>query len=1155
MKTFLKKITIIITILIIMLSSCFDSNLVLEVQADTPTDAQVECGNILSAFCINFYNNYGQNTKYDETYLNGVGRDDAYKGNMYNGKWEMDCVGWVSFAYHQSLKIGGDSFTYFACPPGKPSNGEWQSGSVDNGVELVAGSFSGELSVTESDLNPGDILFVNPSNYAHVLIYVGEDEYGKGKVIHSFGGEPTLLYDNLSDFNYCAVARITPEVAESVITSGKATEIFNGQGGITSSDIKGGKGNFINMGTMDGEFSQITYNLEWILDSLSQILDWLIGIATYLIRMVFLGWAGLFEMIINGIMSAITDEDASLTIEKLVTNRVPILDANFFNFAKAGGEDIAADSVLYVIRENIAMWYYIIRNITIIGLLITLIYIGIRMAISTVAESKAKYKSMLINWVVSFIIVFFIHYIMIAIMQINEIFIDTIKSTMGAEESLYDTVRNQSYAIQASVGWPATIMYILLIYLLVRFLIVYIKRFLTIGILTFLAPIVAIGYAIDKIKDNKSQSLSNWLREYTINVIIQAVHCLLYYLFITLAFNVAGKSLRGILLALLLVNFVLKAEKIFKTIFGMKSKSGSLQDTVDSAIGILAAAKVGGKLIKTNAKAVGLVAKPITKPIRGFRNSVNNVKRQNKISDIKTALDDAKQAGSTSIFINGNEIEVGDLLEQAEMSGKDTLDVASDIQDELDDMKLEDREFAKSAIKGTLKDIAGTAGMIAAAPMMIVDEGVGSGLMMAAKGLKTGTIKGYKKQYIDENYNKNYKGLKGQARKLAKKQAKRGRRLARLDPGLLAAKQIGNVQNFNRTRRMSSAQYRMANRYLEEQIQNEYDKLQQDPNIDKKELENVLNNANTLIPEEIITDTVYRMSLNIDIDATVERYEQEVGKKLTDNTKTESINTVAIEGIKEISGKVTNFKDLDDEIDIYQLDHTREITIDKKIYVKNIKAEIKKDLENDKKIVRIDKKKVKEVEINGKKIAGKEVTEKDIKKAFEKMTPEERKKIMLRAATNSNGAVEGIDDSLLEQRSNMRLADINKVIDDINKQTNNSIDTKEFKNNFNNVIRGRISAINGQAEDSITISQIQSVVSQMSGEQIISALTEAGTKNNVVLDKKYNKKEYETILKLMEQKKYNDFVLSKIGYDQEEAALITKRIKQRKDSKKGAKKK
>lgn len=154
----------------------------------------------------------------------------------------------------------------------------------------------------------------------------------------------------------------------------------------------------------------------------------------------------------------------------------------------------------------------------------------------------------------------------------------------------------------------------ILVYLLVKFLFMYFKRFLVVAILTFMAPIIGVMYSIDKIKDNKSQSLSNWLKEYTFNVIIQSVHSLLYTLFISLALGLMGPSVIGSIIAVLMVGFILKAESIFKKIFGIKS--GSLKDAIKSSIAIMASASMFKKFAKANVKATGLVAKPVTAPIK-----------------------------------------------------------------------------------------------------------------------------------------------------------------------------------------------------------------------------------------------------------------------------------------------------------------------------------------------------------------------------------------------------------------------------------------------------------------------------------------------------------------------------------------------------------
>ena len=57
------------------------------------------------------------------------------------------------------------------------------------------------------------------------------------------------------------------------------------------------------------------------------------------------------------------------------------------------------------------------RNIAIVSFLVILIYVGIRMAIASVATEKAKYKKMLVGWASSFVILLILPYIMIALLK------------------------------------------------------------------------------------------------------------------------------------------------------------------------------------------------------------------------------------------------------------------------------------------------------------------------------------------------------------------------------------------------------------------------------------------------------------------------------------------------------------------------------------------------------------------------------------------------------------------------------------------------------------------------------------------------------------------------------------------------------------------
>ena len=64
------------------------------------------------------------------------------------------------------------------------------------------------------------------------------------------------------------------------------------------------------------------------------------------------------------------------------------------------------------LQSTIATWYNALRRIALVGLLSVLVYVGIRMVMSSAAGEKAKYKEMLKDWIVAICLLFTLHYIM-----------------------------------------------------------------------------------------------------------------------------------------------------------------------------------------------------------------------------------------------------------------------------------------------------------------------------------------------------------------------------------------------------------------------------------------------------------------------------------------------------------------------------------------------------------------------------------------------------------------------------------------------------------------------------------------------------------------------------------------------------------------------
>ena len=100
-------------------------------------------------------------------------------------------------------------------------------------------------------------------------------------------------------------------------------------------------------GIPDGKYSVTKTFFQMIIDSLSQVFDYLVGILLLPVRMVFIGWTAIAEKIINDTMTALSggenvtslrldtaeiNTDEGVSIEKIIFNDVSIFDVNFFNF-------------------------------------------------------------------------------------------------------------------------------------------------------------------------------------------------------------------------------------------------------------------------------------------------------------------------------------------------------------------------------------------------------------------------------------------------------------------------------------------------------------------------------------------------------------------------------------------------------------------------------------------------------------------------------------------------------------------------------------------------------------------------------------------------------------------------------------------------------
>ena len=285
--------------------------------------------------------------------------------------------------------------------------------------------------------------------------------------------------------------------------------------------------------------TNVTYAItaEEFVNSVTAIMGGIVSICLWQFRMKAIIIAFLINELITTTMAGVSKDIVFVTPYKIFFNEVPITDLNFFDFAKK--------DPVFQFKESVAEWYYSLRIIAAAGLLLVLIYIGIRMAIATLSEDKAKYKKMFFDWLMSIALLFLMQYIILFIIEINNVLVEVLK-TVNNDLDMDDVMLDLALRGLVGVGMnsmTSTIVYCGLVFLTFAFLISYINRMLKVGFLILISPLITITYALDKIKDNKSQALDTWFKEIAYTILIQPFHCIIYLSYISVCFKlIADRS-------------------------------------------------------------------------------------------------------------------------------------------------------------------------------------------------------------------------------------------------------------------------------------------------------------------------------------------------------------------------------------------------------------------------------------------------------------------------------------------------------------------------------------------------------------------------------------------------------------------------------------
>ena len=255
------------------------------------------------------------------------------------------------------------------------------------------------------------------------------------------------------------------------------------------------------------------------------------------------------------------------TIEKAVFGQVPLFNVDFFDVTT---DDSAVSSKL---KESVASWYYVSLRLAQILSIVTLIYIGIRMAMASNPEDKVNYKKMFKNWIIGFALLFTLHYGIVIILKATNFFISLIPTTML--DNNFETeiigktidVFNTDESIWSILLYFIT--YVIIVGYEVYFFLKYFKRLLTMGFLVIIAPLITVTYPIDKANDGKAEAYVTWVKLFLSNAFMQAVHALMYTIFV---FSASAIALKAPMIAIVFFIGVIKAEEVFNKLFGLSTK-------------------------------------------------------------------------------------------------------------------------------------------------------------------------------------------------------------------------------------------------------------------------------------------------------------------------------------------------------------------------------------------------------------------------------------------------------------------------------------------------------------------------------------------------------------------------------------------------------
>lgn len=317
----------------------------------------------------------------------------------------------------------------------------------------------------------------------------------------------------------------------------------------------------------------------------------------------------------------------------VIFNRLPFFDPNFIN------PDPEAPTA--IMKGIIANMYDSFVVIAIAMFIVIAMIIGIKLAISSIATEKAKYKQAILTWVMGILILLSMKWIIAGIFLINEQIVSMVFNISLGEEtefkvlslnnipligSTIETIFNFFGSNSPEIGGVNGYLGFTLKFLLegiggniissivafvvlgqtISIIVTYTKRVFYSIMLGMLAPLIVVADTINKSLGKSSTILSNWFKQFVITVFIQTFHAMFMLIILMMIKAIAGSSFNSMMQAVIIIALttaLVKFEKTIKQLFGIGDTiMGDLKGGAAKALGAIHGAKQAIGAVGDNVK-------------------------------------------------------------------------------------------------------------------------------------------------------------------------------------------------------------------------------------------------------------------------------------------------------------------------------------------------------------------------------------------------------------------------------------------------------------------------------------------------------------------------------------------------------------------------